>query len=143
MNIEEINKLDPAAFEEIRSALPSTALEFVRIIGIEATLALVSCFGGAEVRFVKLESSWSFDRYCSAIGRTATVKLADTFGSSVDVYIPRCTRARGLLRNRQIIREFDLMTSRQGISCRNAANELAIKFGLSNRSVQKIVNLPV
>lgn len=143
MNIEEINKLDPAAFEEIRSALPSPALEFVRIIGIEATLALVSCFGGAEVRFVKLESSWSFERYCSAIGRTATVKLADTFGSSVDVYIPRCTRARGLLRNRQIIREFDLMTSRQGISCRNAANELAIKFGLSNRSVQKIVNLPV
>lgn len=143
MNIDEVNKLDPASFEEIHSVLPATALEFVRLIGIEATLALVTCFGGAEVRFVKAESSWKFERISQVIGRQAALALADTFSSEESVYIPRCIRARELLRNRQIIREFNLMTSRQGFSCRDAANELAIKFGLSNRSVEKIVNLPV
>ena len=142
MNVQEINKLDPASFEEIRSALPETALEFVRIIGIEATLALVSCFGGADVRFVKAESSWKFERFSQVIGRHAALKLAETFGSDTDVYIPRCARARRLLRDRAIIQAFDAMTTRQALSCREAANELAIRFSMSNRQIEKIVNAP-
>lgn len=140
MNIQEINKLDPASFEEIRSALPETTLEFVRIIGIEATLALVSCFGGADVRFVKSETSWKFERFSHVIGRQAALILAETFGCDEDVYIPRCAKARRLLRDRAIIQAFDAITTRQSLSCREAANELAIRFGISNRQVEKIVN---
>lgn len=143
MNIEEITKLDPGSFEEIRHALPETALEFVRLIGLEATLALISCFGGAEVRFVKAETSWKFERFSQVVGRNAAVNLADTFGSDEDVYIPRCAQARRMLRDREIIREFDTMTTRRGISCREAANELAIKFSMSNRQIENIVNASV
>lgn len=142
MNIEEINKLDPAFFEEVRAALPETALEFVRIIGLEAALALISCFGGAEVRFVPAQASWKFERFSEVIGHKAAVQLTETFGTGIDVYIPRCSRARRMLRDRKIIREFDIMTTRHGISCREAANQLAIKFGVSNRLVEKIVNAP-
>ena len=140
MNIEQVKKLDPSAFNEIRSALPESALAFVRIIGLEATLALISCFGGSDVRFVKTETSWKFERFSQVIGRDAALKLAVEFSSDEDVYIPRCTQARRMLRDREIIREFDHMTTLRGMSCREAANELAIKFSMSNRQIEKIVN---
>lgn len=142
MNIDEISKLDPASFDEICSVLPASALEFVRLIGIEATLALISCFGGAEVRFAKAESSWKFERISQVTGRQAALKLAATFSSDEDVYIPNCTRARRMLRDRKIIREYDLLTTKNGVSCREAANELAIKFGVSNRLIEIVVNAP-
>lgn len=140
VNIMNMYWIDSEFSEIVLETLPETAKGFVEMIGLKPTLALVFTFGGAEIRFIKNINSWRFEKVASVIGHEAAVKLAEEFNGCESVYIPRCDKTRKKLRNQQIIIEFDKMTTTEGISCRDAANDLAIKHGISNRMVENIVN---
>lgn len=137
-------ELTPETFALVESALPGGAKEFVRLIGIEATLSLVNEFGGQDVRFPKHETGAAADRFAHLtriVGRENAARLAFEFGDGGDIYIPCCSRAIRLLRNRTIAAEYGQLLRNQ--SARNAAQIIAKKYGLSSRCIEVIVNNPI
>ena len=136
LNIKEI---DQETIDLIQSMLPPKALEFERIIGLEATWAMITEFGGIEIRIP--ERSWvntSFAPIVEVIGEENARRLMIEFKGSDGVYIPCCTHLMQQIRNRRIIKEFDKLT--KDVSGRAAVNTLARTYLLSNRQVENIVN---
>lgn len=123
----------------IMESLPNSVLGFVQLIGLEATLAMVSKFGGAEIRFVKDRSNLKFERISNVIGVDAAMRLADEYNGERWIYIPRCDKALRKIRDREIVCEYDELINK-GWSCREAANELAIKHGINYRQIERVVN---
>lgn len=140
MDFNSLKGIDDEFSELILATLPKSAMSFVNLIGLKPTLALVSVFGGAEIRFVKNAASWNFEKIANVIGRDAAIKLGNEFTCAESIYVPRCDVTRRKLRDRQIIIEFDERTVKEGMSGRDATNDLAIKWGISNRQIEKIVN---
>lgn len=126
----------------VESNLPRVAKEFVHLIGLRSTLALISEFGGMEFHFPVSpdgKGGKRFDQIAGIIGVDHTEKLGQWFKGCEFVYIPRALQAITALRNRQMIVDYDRLL-RRGISARQAANDLAFTYRISGRSIEKIVN---
>ncbi|HQU80631.1 MAG TPA: Mor transcription activator family protein [Azonexus sp.] len=133
--------LDPDAAALVEAALPASATELVRLIGLPATLALICEFGGMEFVFPKKEDGPAAAFYAhiaEAIGHEQTKALAAHFYSNEKVYVPRAARAMAILRNRQIVTDFDQLTKTMGSN--RAVNILTQRYRMSGRALEKIVN---
>ena len=133
--------IDSQTSEVIKNLLPSSANEFVRIIGLEATLSLVNEYGGCEIRLPRQPNNHEaskFKELSDIIGPENLVRMGKEFSSSEQIYIPRCFRAMCALRNRNIISEYSEMI--HTVSCRKAASELARRYKKSQRRIEIIVS---
>lgn len=133
--------IDSETSEVIKNLLPSSATEFVRIIGLEATLSLVNEYGGCEIRLPRQPGNHEtskFEELSEIIGQENLIRLGKEFIASEQLYIPRCFRAMCALRNRIIINEYSEMIRTS--TCRKAASDLARRYRTSQRSIEKIVN---
>ena len=127
----------------IEPLLPSTAVEFVRLIGMESALRLFEEFGGVNWRFSKGVQQFGpgarrLDEMAAVIGKENALLLGDFFAGGDEVYIPRCFIALNALRNRQIVNDFDDLTKH--MSGREACNQLARRYHRSAKSIENAVN---
>jgi hypothetical protein len=135
-----LDDLDDETIAIVESSLPTSAVEFVRLIGLRATLALLAQFGGMEFTLPKSATGPGgarFDQIAGAIGIDKAEKLAHWFDGE-RLYIPRALRAMAALRNRQLVVDYSRLM--RSTSARHAANSLAFDYRMSYRSVEKIVN---
>jgi len=134
--------LDQETKNLIISKMPATALDLVRIIGLEGTLALVLHYGGIEMpipRDPNGPNAAGFREMAGLIGSAKLIALGNELAANERLYIPQCLRAVNALRNRQIIAEFEAATGK-GASATKAFRELAIRWRIAQRSAEKIVN---
>jgi hypothetical protein len=132
--------LDSETSAVVESFLPATAKELVRLIGLEKTLALCSAYGGTEISFPRQKNgpgAANYARLEKVIGGGNLHRLSTEYLQEI-VYIPRCLRAMTALRHREIIIDYEALL--RTTSARQAANQLAIRFRTTSRSIEKIVN---
>lgn len=123
------------------SALPDTAQLLIRILGKEATFALISRYGGSSIPVPKAKNVQGLIRYESIaeeIGEEATGKLCSHYGGDI-LYVPRCAAWWRHERNRRIRADFDRLTINEGWSSNEVAAFLAIDYELSDRRIWEIL----
>ncbi len=138
MNFRDFENLSPEFQGEVMKSLPDSANNFIRLIGLEKTLALISCFGGIEARFVSNEYNFRFQKFSSVIGIEATRLLAKEYPEQ-EVYIPFCKSARAMLRNWKMVADYDDLC-KSGRSTRDIISDLVIKYQMNHRAIERIVN---
>lgn len=134
-------KLDVETAALVAGAMPATMRELIGLIGLESALALVGEFGGTSYVFPKDINGPAADRFeylVEIVGPDAAHKLASHPFVQEKVYIPICSKALRLLRNRQVIAAYDCYL-RNG-STRYARRQVAREFGISDRWVDRVVN---
>ena len=136
----DISNIDPEKAAVIETLLPPTAKELVRIVGLEATLAIIKICGGTEIRFPAKGRAGNedFQLIEEEIGKANADALRQHYSGCELVYIPICQRAMIALRNIEIIRAFDEKLKTK--SCRRATVELAREYRLCNRAIEIIAN---
>lgn len=139
MNIDAIKNLDPEFKATVMGVMPESVSGFISAIGFEATIALVMELGGTEFNVPATRNSKYFSVLAEAIGEEAALSLSLEYRSEGVVYIPMCTKGMALIRNRQIIADYNELL-RQGESARTSANQLARKNKMNYRAIEEIVN---
>lgn len=106
--------------------LPKVLQEFVRLIGIDATMKVVDAYGGTRLR-IPLEATDDHP-LAELIGKEKLVLLTRHFlGHRFD--LPKATAALLHIRNSKIIAEYGPKSTRQ----------LALEHGLCERQIWNIV----
>lgn len=123
-------------FNDIIDYLPEIVQEMVRLIGLNDTQKLIEHFGGAEFCFT--DGAYYFPRLKALLGKESAVILLQYFQSE-RVYIPRCEAGLRMLRNRQVLADFNYLTEQKGLSARLAMLELCSKYKLSDRRLWEIL----
>ena len=137
------NKLSGTTLELVESAFPASAKDISRLIGIQATLALVREFGGSEISFPKNQEGKAPERFAflaNIIGATNVRILANADRGCEEVYVPRCAKALRLIRDREIVAEYEKLLKTN--SAAGAAQIIAKKQRMTQRNVNLIVNRP-
>ncbi|MCM8622334.1 MAG: hypothetical protein NFW16_11520 [Candidatus Accumulibacter sp.] len=133
--------LDPETSNLVESFLPASALEMVRLIGLQAALLLIEHFGGTEVHFIR-EKETCFPRdflaLAKVIGTEKAAILAREYPEADRMYVPRCLKAMNALRNREIMALADKMIREK--SRWKVYIDLARQYGTSTRTIQGILN---
>jgi len=133
--------LDPDTMAIVEAMLPPRAREFVRLIGLRATLGLISEFGGTSFVLPKTEdgpAAATYAHIAGIVGHEQIKTLTAYFSSDVEVYVPMASKALAALRNRQLIEDWDELT--KSMSGRRATNTLARRYRMSDTNVHVIVN---
>ena len=139
--LPKIEDIDAETLALVESLLPRVALDFVRVIGLESTLALIREFGGTQLSFPKSPTgpaSARFHELAEVIGAGNVIKMAGEYLATEEVYVPRCLYAINALRNREITILFGRMPREMGVQTRY--NKLARLFRCSCTSIEHIVN---
>ena len=107
--------------------LPKVLQEFVRLIGLPATMLLVEKFGGLRI-YIPLNPSPDH-HFAQLIGYDNLVRLAQVYGREDHFELPKAARALTALRNAKIKAEYGPRSIRQ----------LAAEYSLTERHVTRIV----
>lgn len=121
------------------SNLPTTAQKLVAVIGPQCALRLLDEYAGRTVNLYNSESS--LDKMAKLIGREAAEKLFRFYGN-VPFTVPTCQRAIRLVRNKEVLAEFDRLTSGdQALSARQAVAQITRLFTpyLHERTIWRIL----
>lgn len=111
-------------------ALPYAAHDLIEVIGLQATIDLVSAFGGGELRVpARRDNSRVWSELADAVGDLAAGQLVDSRYGGTPVYVPMCTSALRAERNRQIVA---LIRQGEGIE------RVRRKFRLTRSAVYRI-----
>lgn len=137
-----IDLIDSETRDLILPLLPAVGMEIVELIGLEAALSLFARFGGTERRFNKAADSSGpagtrFKEIAAVVGKDNALRLGAEFGSEL-VYIPQCLRGLRAYRRRQMVLDYDQLL--KSMSAREAANQIARRYGTSYRTVEKAAN---
>lgn len=133
--------LDPETASLVESFLPGSALEMVRLIGLQAALLVIEHFGGTDLFFIREKETSlpeDFMALAQVIGTEKAAILAREYPAADKVYVPRCMKAMNALRNREIIALADKMIREK--SMRQICKDLARRYRTSTRLIQDIVN---
>lgn len=139
MNIDSIKDLDPEFKKVVMDVLPESVSFFISVIGLDDTLALIMELGGTEFPFPRGKESKYFDMVAGVIGEDKAIRICDEYSIERKIYIPMCTKAMALIRNRQIIAECN-ESLRNGKTMMFTVFHLARKHRLNYRQIEKIVN---
>lgn len=107
--------------------LPKVLQEFVRLIGLPATMILVEHFGGLRI-YIPLNPTPDH-HFAQLIGFDNLVRLAQVYGREDHFELPKAERALKALRNAKIKAEYGPKSLRQ----------LAMEHRLTERQVTRIV----
>lgn len=110
--------------------LPPLLQEFERLVGLQATMALVQKWGGLRVYFPTPERVTEEHPYAVVIGTNALVKLAEEYGGLPHFQLPKAERALQAVRNARIAAEY---------ATNKTAREIAAEYGLTEGQVVRIV----
>lgn len=133
------------ALSDALELLPPSIRDIINIIGVSATLAMVNELGGRTWRFsrgYRGSGKIRAARLAEIVGQAESDRLIETLGkSAVPVYIPACSAALRALRNTEIIRNFDSMTSARHppYSANDAVFELAGQYKMCDRQIWRIL----
>lgn len=98
--------------------LPTTAQKLVAVIGLPCALRLLDAYGGRTVNLYNSENS--LEKMSTIIGRDGAEKLLRFYGNA-PFTVPTCQRAMRLVRNKEVLAEFDRLTAGdKGLSARQA-----------------------
>ena len=123
-------------------SLPPTIQTIVSIVGHARAMALVSEFGGREIRFPKMQTGANWEALAEIIGEASAKRLCERFKGD-EVYIALCDKALRHDRNCRMITRYETLIS-QGHSSRGAVAILTQEFRpISNRTVETIINGPM
>lgn len=140
--LSRFNDLNPETSALVESLLPDSVKQMARLVGLQAALMIVDSFGGTQRYFInwfRESRGRDFQLLCDLIGKEKAKVLSKKYHPTNGyMYIPRCLKAMNYMRNREIVIMFDKISSE--ISARQACNTIGIKFGLSDRAVETIVN---
>lgn len=112
--------------------LPPLLQEFERLVGLQATMALVRRWGGLRVYFPTPERVTEEHPYAAVIGTDALLKLAREYGGLPHFQLPKAERALQAVRNARIAAEY--------ATCKTA-REIAGEYGLTEGQVVRIVTM--
>jgi Mor family transcriptional regulator len=107
--------------------LPKVLQEFVRLIGLQATMLLVDKFGGLRI-YIPLNATPDH-HFAQLIGFANLERLSKVYGREQHFELPKAERALIVLRNAKIRDEYRFKSLRQ----------LAAEHGLTERHVTRIV----
>lgn len=126
---------------QVQHLLPASAQTLAELIGLPATLKLVSQLGGRTWSFVKHRhgAHEDSDALARIVGEQEAKLLAHHFAGDADVHIPLCKVALRELRDREIRAGFDQMTMVQHYSARQAVAELASLHSMASRHVWRLL----
>ncbi|MPT12178.1 Mor transcription activator family protein [Comamonas sp.] len=110
--------------------LPPLLQEFERLVGLQATMALVQKWGGLRVYFPTPERVTEDHPYATVIGIEALLKLAKEYGGLPHFQLPKAERALQAVRNARIAADY---------STSKTAREIAAEYGLTEGQVVRIV----
>ncbi|WP_057092538.1 hypothetical protein KV708_15800 [Comamonas thiooxydans] len=110
--------------------LPPLLQEFERLVGLQATMALVQKWGGLRVYFPTPERVTEEHPYAAVIGINALLKLAGEYGGLPHFQLPKAERALQAVRNARIATEY---------ATNKTAREIAAEYGLTEGQVVRIV----
>lgn len=130
----------------VEPLLPEAVKDMASKIGYQNAMQIVSKVGGttllvpvpASCREVSIESRLKLDE---ALGSDALGALLRKHYGGFPLYVPSCDTAMRALRD-IAIHKFVEAGLGQGRSMNNMVSELAIKFGLSDRRIWKIMKAP-
>jgi len=129
--------LDSETAALVESYLPASALEMVRLIGLQAALLVIEHFGGTDLHFFREKETCfpnDFLSLAQVIGKEKAALLAREYPAAKKVYVPRCMKAMNALRNREIIALADQMMQQKSI--RRVCEDLARRYRTSTRLIQ-------
>jgi hypothetical protein len=125
---------------------PKTGEELIYRIGLAATAALIGRYPGQQYR-VPAAGNHHHPYHLARVaelealmGKPAAACLRAYFGGC-NLYVPSCRHARAAQRSEAIIAEYEQLL-RAGLSTNQAAMDLGLKYGVSGRSIEKLVNRP-
>ncbi|HJA76789.1 MAG TPA: hypothetical protein H9774_08000 [Candidatus Desulfovibrio gallistercoris] len=134
----------PSLRELSAAHLPRSVQHIAGRIGLPATLRLVENFGGLTLRLpvgARAQGRALLDELARCIGEEAARTLAAMY-AVYPLYVPNCKPA--LLRARNALLLGDRRElARQGLSERQIAQCLALRYGLSERTVWDIFKKPL
>ncbi len=107
--------------------LPKVLQEFVRLIGLPATMLLVEKFGGLRI-YIPLNPSPDH-HFAQLIGLANLQKLSQVYGREDHFELPKAERALLALRNAKLKAEYGPKSIRQ----------LAAEYQLTERHVTRLV----
>lgn len=110
--------------------LPPLLQDFERLIGLQATMALVQRWGGLRVYFPTPDRVTADHPYAQAIGVDALTTLAREYGGLPHFQLPKAERALQAVRNAQIAKDY---------ATAKTARQIAAEHGLTERQVVRLV----
>lgn len=116
---------------------PEVIKQMVRSIGETDTIAVINALGGRRVLIPSTEKAQVFQELAAIVGEEKTRLLCKELGRVV-IYIPKLAGIKRDSRNAEIRRRFDQLTKE--LSANKAVDLLVAAFGLSNRTIEEIVN---
>lgn len=120
--------------------LPRNARDIIDRLGPAVTLHLIRALGGTTIpvpmRLTPVGEA-RYRRLCDMIGEDAAKALCREYAGT-NLYIPTCRQAAADERDAAIIKDRDAM-AHAGLSEREIVAGLALKYGLSDRHVWRIL----
>lgn len=120
------------------SHLPMGAQKLIALIGLPLTLRLVDAYGGRTINLYNSEAS--LDKMASTVGHDAALKMLKFYGN-VPFTVPLCHQALKVVRNREILAEFDRLTMTEKQSARTAVTNITRMFTpyLHERTIWRVL----
>lgn len=140
--------IHPQDFAELQHLLPPAFGEIVQLIGLENAFVLVKNYGGTSFKIGKNKNRYGKILHfalAEVIGEDAACAVEKHMAGLRELNIPKCEAVLREMRNRQIRREFDELTSREPpyrMGVMLAAQNLARAYNLTQRQIYNIVNNP-
>lgn len=110
--------------------LPPLLQDFERLIGLDATMALVRHSGGLRIYIPTPERVTRDHPFAHEIGLGSLLKLAEVYGGEAHFQLPKAERALIQVRNARIANAY---------STHKTARELAVEYRLTERQIVRIV----
>lgn len=111
--------------------LPPLLQDFVRLIGLQATMALVERSGGLRLYIPTPDRVSDAHHLAQVVGLDNLRKLADVYGGEDHFQLPKAERALLAVRNARIAADY---------STHKTARQLAAEYRLTERQVTRIVS---
>lgn len=112
------------------SLLPPLLQDFVRLIGVKATMDLVRVYGGLRVFFPSPTRVSAEHPYAQIIGLDNLMRLANVYGQEDHFQLPKAEKALLAIRNQKIAADY---------ATDKTARQLAMEHGLTEGQVVRIV----
>ena len=111
--------------------LPPVLQDFVRLIGLQPTMALVERFGGLRIFVPTPERCTDDHQFAQIIGTANLVKLADAYGGLEHFQLPKAEKALLAVRNARIAADY---------SSTKTARQLAAEHRLTEGQIVRILS---
>lgn len=110
--------------------LPQLLQDFERLIGLQATLALVQVYGGLRIYIPTPARARPDHPIAKIIGHDNLLALANMYEAEAHFLLPKATHALLALRNARITTAYATVKT---------VRDLAIEYGLTERQIERIV----